>query len=373
MSGPLSGVRVVELLGLGPTPHSCMILADLGADVVQIRRPGGVTAPDGNADADAGLWRGRRVVEADLKDAADVRRIHDLITRADVLVEGFRPGVMERLGLGPEDLTESAPHLVYARMTGWGQTGPHAHDAGHDINFLALTGVLDAMGPVGLPPVPPLSLVADFGGGSMLLVIGVLAALHERARSGHGQVIDVAMTDGVGILAQLQWSWKAAGRWMPREKGNLLDGSAPFYSTYRCADGFLAVGALEDVFWQNLLDAMDITDLPDRWDRANWAPIKDVLAERFAVRTRAEWQEHFAGIDVCVTPILDFDEAADHEYARERHSYITVGGHTQPAPAPRFSRSEPALPRPAAAFDLTAVLDTWSKRSPDPGPNPITL
>ncbi|WP_040789161.1 CaiB/BaiF CoA transferase family protein [Nocardia paucivorans] len=372
MSGPLRGVRVVEMLGLGPTPHSCMILADLGADVVQIRRPGGVPAPDGKADADVGLWRGRRVVEADLKDDDDIRRVRDLITRADVLVEGFRPGVMERLGLGPGDFAEIAPRLIYARMTGWGQTGSHAHDAGHDINFLALTGVLDAMGPVGLPPVPPLSLVADFGGGSMLLVVGVLAALHERTRSGRGQVLDVAMTDGVGILAQLQWSWKAAGRWMPREQGNLLDGSAPFYSTYRCADGFMAVGALEDVFWRNLLAALDITDLPDRWDRANWSLIRGVLAQRFAGRTRAEWQEHFAGVDACVTPVLDFDEATAHEYARERNSYLTVGGHTQPAPAPRFSRSEPAIPVPAVTGDLAAVLDTWSGHAPTSGPSDAT-
>ncbi|MCF3937611.1 CaiB/BaiF CoA transferase family protein [Gordonia tangerina] len=360
MSGPLSGVRVVEMMGLGPTPHSCMMLADLGADVVQIRRPGGSTAPDGVADADAGMWRGRRVVEADLKNADDISLVRELIGAADVLVEGYRPGVMERLGLGPDDLLAVAPQLIYARMTGWGQSGSYAAAAGHDINYLAVTGLLDAMGPADRPPLPPLSLVADFGGGSMFLVVGVLAALHERQTSSRGQVIDVAMTDGAGVLGALQWSWKAAGRWVDRAEGNLLDGSAPFYTTYACADGgYMAVGALEDVFWQRLIDTLEVDDPPDRWDRARWSELTQTLAARFASRTRAEWETVFGSVDACVTPVLDFDEAAKHPYAVQRESYVEVEGMTQPAPAPRFSRSVSGTPQAATNTDVTAVLDEW--------------
>ncbi|MXP22415.1 CoA transferase [Gordonia sp. HNM0687] len=360
MSGPLTGVRVVEMLGLGPTPHSCMMLADLGADVVQIRRPGGSASPDGVPDADAGMWRGRRVVEADLKDADDISRVRELIAGADVLVEGYRPGVMERLGLGPDALAAAAPQLIYARMTGWGQSGSYALAAGHDINYLAVTGLLNAMGPADRPPVPPLSLVADFGGGSMFLVVGVLAALHERHSSGRGQVIDVAMTDGAGVLGALQWSWKAAGRWADRADGNLLDGSAPFYTTYACADGgYIAVGALEDIFWHRLIDTLEVDDPPDRWDRASWPGLTQTLAARFASRTRAEWESVFDGVDACVTPVLDFGESAKHPYATERASYVEVEGMTQPAPAPRFSRSTMRTPLAATSTDVTAVLDEW--------------
>lgn len=369
MTGPLTGVRVVEMLGLGPTPHSAMMLADLGADVVQIRRPGGPVAADGVADADAGMWRGRRVVEADLKDVDDIARVRQLIAAADVLVEGYRPGVMERLGLGPDDLSAAAPQLIYARMTGWGQTGSSALAAGHDINYLAVTGLLDAMGPANRPPVPPLSLVADFGGGSMFLVVGVLAALHERHGSGRGQVIDVAMTDGAGILGALQWSWKSVGRWVDRADGNFLDGSAPFYTTYACADGFMAVGALEDVFWDRLLETLGLTetlalaDVGDRWDRLQWPRLTDAVAERFATKTRAQWEEIFDGIDACVTPVLDFDEAAEHPYAVERGSYVEVDGMTQPASAPRFSRSSAPAPRSAENTDLATILDDWGGTS----------
>ncbi|MCR5976327.1 CoA transferase [Gordonia jinghuaiqii] len=361
MSGPLAGVRVVEMPGLGPTPHAAMMLADLGADVIRIRRPGpDLPGPDGITDADAGLYRSRRSVDADVKNPGDLVRIREMITRADILLEGFRPGVMERLGLGPE-ICDAAPQLIYARMTGWGQDGDRAMSAGHDINYLAVTGVLEAMGPAGAPPVPPLSLVGDFGGGSMLLVVGVLAALHDRSRSGVGQVIDAAMVDGAGLLAQLQWSWKAAGRWVSRSEGNLLDGSAPFYATYRCADEkFIAVGALEEKFWQNLIDTLDLGDLPDRWDRANWPIITAALGARFATRTREEWQEVFAGVDACVTPVLDFDEAAADPVAVQRRSHVRVDGAIQPAPAPRFSRSALGTPRPSTTAELTQVLDDWS-------------
>lgn len=366
MSGPLTGVRVVEMPGLGPTPHAAMLLADLGADVTRIRRPGAEpSGPDGIAGADAALYRSRRSVEADLKDPEDVSRVRELITRADIVIEGFRPGVMERLGLGPE-ICDVAPRLIYARMTGWGQEGDRARTAGHDINYLAVTGVLEAMGPIGSPPVPPLSLVGDFGGGSMLLVVGVLAALHDRERTGRGQVVDAAMVDGVGLLAQLQWSWKAAGRWVSRERGNLLDGTAPFYRTYRCADGrFVAVGALEETFWRNLIGVLGLADLPDRWDRAHWPVIGEALSARFAGRTRDDWVTAFDGVDACLTPVLDFDEAvADHDAVR-RGSHVEVDGMVQAAPAPRFSRTPLPVPAPASAVDLTEVLSEWSAGSVD--------
>jgi alpha-methylacyl-CoA racemase len=358
--GPLAGLRVVEMAGLGPTPHAAMVLADLGADVVQVRRPVRAAAPDGAADADALLWRGRRVVEADLKDAAQVERVLDLVAHADVVIEGFRPGVMERLGLGPDVCLERHPGLVYARMTGWGQEGAWSGAAGHDINYLAVTGVLEAMGPAGAPPVPPLNLVGDFGGGSMLLVVGVMAALWERRTSGRGQVVDAAMTDGVNLLAQLAWSWRAAGRWSDQRGDNLLDGSAPFYATYACRDGYVAVGALEPQFWDALVRVVGLEDLPDRWDRRHWPALRAVLAERLGERTRAEWVEAFDGTDACVTPVLSFAEAPDHAYAQERGSFVTVDGHVQAAPAPRFSRSTPPTPGPLVGADLGGVLDEWS-------------
>ncbi|WP_137808761.1 MULTISPECIES: CaiB/BaiF CoA-transferase family protein [unclassified Gordonia (in: high G+C Gram-positive bacteria)] len=361
MSGPLAGVRVVEMPGLGPTPHACMLLADLGADVIRIRRPGpDLPGPDGIPDADAGLYRSRRTVDADVKDPDDVARIRDLIRRADIVVEGFRPGVVERLGLGPE-ICSDAPQLIYARMTGWGQDGDRAASAGHDINYLAVTGVLEAMGPAGAPPVPPLSLVGDFGGGSMLLVVGVLAALHDRTRTGRGQVIDAAMVDGAGLLGALQWSWKAAGRWGSRDQGNLLDGSAPFYATYRCADDkFVAVGALEEKFWRNLVDTLGLGDLPDRWDRAAWPVISAELQARFGSRTRDEWGSVFDGVDACVTPVLDFDEAAADPVAVQRGSFVRVDDAIAPAPAPRFSRTVLPAPSGPSAASLGEVVEEWS-------------
>jgi len=339
-----------------------MVLADLGADVVQVRRPNGNASPDGIADADAGLWRGKRIVEADLKNLGDLERIREIISAADVLIEGYRPGVMERIGLGPDTLGPSMPRLIYARMTGWGQTGSHASAAGHDINYLAATGVLDAMGPTDLPPVPPLSLVGDFGGGSMLLVVGVLSALHERHRSGMGQILDVAMTDGASLLAQLQWSWRAAGRWVPREEKNVLDGSAPFYTTYACSSGCVAVGALEDTFWEQLLQVLGLLDLPDRWDRSNWPAITAALQLKFATRSRDDWVVAFAGVDACVSPVYTFDEAAASGYAQERASFVTVGGTTQPAPAPRFSRSEVQTPLPPTTVGIASIIDDWFPR-----------
>ncbi|WKN48650.1 CaiB/BaiF CoA-transferase family protein [Nocardioides sp. Arc9.136] len=362
MSAPLAGLRVVELAGLGPTPHACMVLADLGADVVQVRRAA-QAGPDGVTDADAGLWRGRRVVEADLKDPADLALVRDLVDRADVLVEGFRPGTTERLGLGPEECRRRNPRLVYARMTGWGQDGPLARAAGHDINYLATTGLLGLMGPADGPPAPPLSLVADFGGGSMLLVAGVLAALLERATSGDGQVVDAAMVDGANLLGQLQWSWLAAGRSTGDRASDLLNGSAPCYTTYTCADGrYVAVGALEEPFWRTLLELLDLDPavVGDRWDATQWPRQRALLGGRFVTRTRDEWASVVDGTDACVTAVLDLSEAPAHPHARARAAYVEVDGHLQAAPAPRFSRSAPRTPVPPSVVGGEQVLASWS-------------
>ena len=361
MTTPLAGVRVVELAGLGPVPHACMVLADLGADVVQVRRASQL-GPDGIGDADALMWRGRRVVEADLKDPDDLALARDLVDRADVLVEGFRPGTTERLGLGPEECLARNPRLVYARMTGWGQDGPLARSAGHDINYLATTGLLGLMGPGDGPPVPPLSLVADFGGGSMLLVTGVLAALLERSVSGEGQVVDAAMVDGANLLGQLQWSWLAAGRSTGDRRSELLNGSAPCYTTYPCADGrYVAVGALEEPFWRTLLDllGLDPAEVGDRWDARAWPRQRALLGGRFVSRTREEWSGVFAGTDACVTPVLDHTEVAAQPHARARASYVEVDGHLQAAPAPRFSRSDLREAEAAHVVAGPEVLRGW--------------
>jgi alpha-methylacyl-CoA racemase len=362
MTGPLTGLRVVEMDGIGPTPHAAMLLADLGADVIRVQRRNPRGAPDGVADADHVLWRNRRVVRADLKTAADRDCVVRLIAAADVLIEGFRPGVMERLGLGPGDCLGANPGLVYARMTGWGQDGPWATRAGHDINYLALTGLLHAMGPAQAPPLPPLNLAADFGGGSVLLAFGIMAALWERHHTGQGQVVDGAMVDGANLLGQLLWSWRDAGRWSDRRGTNMLDGSAPFYRTYECADGkYVAVGALEPPFYRQLLDGLglDSTALPDRWDKAAWPQLADCLAERFAEQTRDSWVHVFGDRDACVTPVLEFGEVPAHEHISQRNTVIEVAGVPQAAPAPRFSRTAAPLPAPARETELADALEDW--------------
>jgi alpha-methylacyl-CoA racemase len=361
MGGPLGGLRVVELAGIGPGPHAAMMLADLGADVVRVQRPG-----------DAGvlphrdqLLRGRRLVLADLGQPAERDAVLELISRADVLLEGFRPGVAERLGLGPDALLARNPRLVYGRITGWGQHGPLASRAGHDINYLALTGGLHAIGRPGERPVPPLNLVGDFGGGSMLVLTGVLAALWERERSGRGQVVDAAMVDGIGVLLQMVWGLRASGLWSDERGANLLDGGAPFYDTYECADGgYVAVGSLEHRFYTRLLEGLglDPEDLPDRDDPGEWPALRERLRAAFAGRTRDEWAEIFAGTDACVTPVLRFDEVAGHPHAAARGSVIEVDGVPQAAPAPRFSRSRTAPPAapPREPEDLAGALARWA-------------
>jgi alpha-methylacyl-CoA racemase len=360
--GPLTGLKVVELAGIGPGPHACMILADLGADVVRVERPAaGLDPLRGKPDH---LLRGRRSFAADLKQPGDVATVRRLIDAADVLVEGYRPGVAERLGLGPETVCASNPRLVYARMTGWGQDGPRAARAGHDINYISLTGALHAVARPGQPPTVPLNLIGDFGGGSMLCLVGILAALWERERSGRGQVIDAAMVDGASLLLQMTWAMYGAGEWTDRPASNLLDGGAPFYDVYACADGrHVAVGALEAPFFAQLLAGLGLkaADLPAQHDRSGWPQLRDAIAARFAARTRDEWAAVFDGTDACVTPVLSLAEAPREPHLAARRTFTELDGVVQPAPAPRFSRSAPPRPHPPrpAGTDNESVLRDW--------------
>jgi alpha-methylacyl-CoA racemase len=368
MTGPLTGLRVVELAGIGPGPHAAMLLADLGADVVRVERPsGGLRIPrPGTADY---TLRGRRSVAANLKDPAGREAVLALAERADVLLEGMRPGTTERLGIGPDDCLARNPRLVYARMTGWGQDGPLAARAGHDINYISLTGALKAMARPGERPLPPLNLVGDYGGGSMFLLLGVLSALWERERSGRGQVVDAAMVDGTSALLQLFWAYRGLGAWSDEPGSNLLDGGAPFYDTYCCSDGeFVAVGALEPQFYAALLDGLGIgpDELPQQQDRTGWPAIRARLTAKFVSRTRDEWAQVFAGTDACVTPVLSFTEAAQHPHIAARDTLITLGGVVQAAPAPRFSRTaagEPSAP-PQPGADTDEVFADWGITAP---------
>jgi alpha-methylacyl-CoA racemase len=364
VAGPLVGLRVVELAGIGPGPHAGMLLADLGADVVRVERPdgGGLQLAPGSVDQ---MLRGRRSIMLDLKHPADRETLLRLVERADVLIEGLRPGVTERLGVGPAECQARNGRLVYARMTGWGQEGPLAHRAGHDINYIAISGVLYSIGNAGGKPVPPLNLVGDFGGGSMFLVVGVLAALWERERSGTGQVVDAAMVDGVAALAQMFWSLRACGRWSETRGTNLLDSGAPFYDTYLCADGrFVAVGALEPRFYAALLEGLRLSgaQLPDQQDPAGWPTLRQQLTTAFATRTRDEWVAVFEGTDACVSPVLSFAEVAAHPHIAARDTIITLDGVPQAAPAPRFSRTNPDLPAPPPqpGSDTAEVLADWN-------------
>jgi len=361
---PLAGIRVVELAAIGPAPHAVMLLADLGADVARIERePRGELNPI-PTDRDPVL-RNRRVARADLADRSTRRLVHQLTDRADVLVEGLRPGAAERLGLGPDELRTTNPGLIYARLTGWGQHGPAARTAGHDINYLSVTGALHAIGRRdGRPPVP-LNLIADYGGGSTFLVIGILAALVERTRSGRGQVIDAAMVDGVCSLLQPVLSWRAAGLWSDDRESNLLDGGAPYYDTYTCADGrYVAVGAIERRFYAGLLAGLGLAadDLPDRDDRAAWPALRQVFAEVFARRSRDEWTAVFQGTDACVTPVLSFAEAERFPQMRARAGRHRPDGVGEPAAAPRFSRSPAAASSWATFAGLQELLSSWPVR-----------
>ena len=367
MPGPLAGLRVIELAGIGPVPHAAMLLADLGADVVRVERPsGGGQLARG---AQNQLFRSRRSVVLDLKAPSGRETALRLVERADVLVEGLRPGVAERLGVGPAECHARNPRLVYARMTGWGQHGPLADHVGHDINYIALAGVLHAVGNAEGKPVPPLNLVADFGGGSMFLVLGVLAALWERERSGAGQVIDAAMVDGVSVLAQLFWSLRAQGLWTDQRGANLLDSGAPFYDTYACADGrYVAVGALEPQFYAALLNGLGLAgqELPEQLDHAGWPVLRQRFTDAFASRNRDEWMAVFEGTDACVAPVLSFAEVPAHPHIAARGTVIEIGGVPQAAPAPRFSRTVPdrPTPPPQPGADTAAVLADWGVGGP---------
>lgn len=360
-TGPLHGLRVLELAGLGPAPHACMILADLGADVVRVERPHRFDLTDSTQDV---LLRGRRSVAADLKSDEGRELVLRLVEQADVLVEGYRPGVTEKLGLGPEDCFVRNPRLIYGRITGWGQDGPLAPRAGHDLNYLSITGSLAAMGRADQPPSPPLNLVADFGGGSMLLLVGVLAALNERVTSGLGQVVDAAMVDGVAMLSQMMWSLRAQGGWSDTRSANILDGGAPFYDTYACADGrWVAVGAIEPQFYAQLLNGLGIpaADLPAQLDPAGWPVLRETFTAAFLTRKRDEWTEIFDGTDACVTPVLAAAEVPLQPHLAARGTFVVRDDVFQAAPAPRFSRTPSLLPAPpgVAGADTDAVIADW--------------
>jgi alpha-methylacyl-CoA racemase len=357
-AGPLAGVRVIELAGIGPAPFCAMMLADSGATVLRVDRPGPAPDRPGPAPDRPGpgpgrperefLNRGRQSVVLDLKHPQAVDALLRLVDVADVLLEGFRPGVTDRIGVGPEVCLRRNPRLVYARMTGWGQHGPLANTVGHDIGYIARTGALHALGRAGGPPQFPANLLGDFGGGGMVMAYGICAALVERATSGQGQVVDTAIVDGVASLLAMPLMMLAQGQWRDERGVNLLDGGVPWYDVYETADGqWVAVGALEPRFYAALIDGLGLTDPPDRADPRNWPKLRELLAARFKDRTREEWTATFAGTEACVEPVLSLAEAAADEHLTARQTYVTRDGFIQPAPAPRFSRTPGELPDPA--------------------------
>ena len=360
--GPLSGIRVLEFEAIGPAPFAGMLLADMGADVLVVDRP---------ASSDLGLkrerWydvmlRGKRSVTLDLKSVSGKEAAMELVTRADALVEGFRPGVMERLGLGPDAALERNPHLVYGRMTGWGQDGPLAPRAGHDINYIALAGVLHAFGRKGEAPVPPLNLVGDFGGGGMLMGFGVVCALLEAQRSGRGQVVDAAMVEGASLLAAMFHGFLKADQWSETRGVNILDTGAPWYEVYETKDAkYVAIGAIEEKFYQELVSRLQLQGLPDQYDRARWPEMRRRFAETFKTKTRDQWCAVFEGSDACFAPVLSFSEARSDPHNAVRASFVTVAGVEQPAPAPRFSRTPGTVRRapPERGEGGLAALADW--------------
>ncbi|MFS2215325.1 CaiB/BaiF CoA transferase family protein [Telluria sp. Tellsp104] len=364
--GPLAGLRVIELVGIGPCPFAAMMLADMGADVIRIDRKPDPAAPNPYPTLGTKydvMARGRRSLALDLKHPRARQLLLDLVTKADALVEGFRPGVMERLGLGPDLCMERNPRLVYGRVTGWGQTGPLAPAAGHDLNYVALSGMLHAMGDADRPPSPPLNLVGDFGGGGMMLAYGVVCAMLEARISGRGQVVDAAMTDGAALLGAMMYGLRAHGAWSAARGANFIDGGAPFYATYACADGkFIAVGAIEPQFYARLLALTGASDpaFARQWDQDDWPALKKRFAALFATRTRDAWCALLEGTDVCFAPVLDMDEAPRHPHNAARKTFVDVDGVLQPAPAPRFSRTPGQAGSVAApGQDGTAILADW--------------
>jgi alpha-methylacyl-CoA racemase len=363
--GPLAGIKVVEFAGIGPAPMAAMMLAEMGATVLRIDRvvDGGLGIP--LATRFELLKRSRHIIQLDLKHPQAVALTLHLIDQADALIEGFRPQVMERLGLGPDICLGRNPRLVFGRVTGWGQEGPLAHAAGHDLNYIALTGALHAIGRAGGPPTPPLNLIGDFGGGALYLVVGVLAAIIEARQSGKGQVVDAAMVDGASSLMTSIYGGKASGRLSGPRGTNVTDSGAYFYEVYECADGrYVSVAAIEAKFHAELLRLLEIdpSTMPPQMDRERWPEVKARLAERFRTRTRDEWCALLEGSDACFAPVLSMDEAPDHPHNRARAAFVELDGVHQPAPAPRFSRTQLAPPTPPEALgaaDPRAVLAEW--------------
>lgn len=360
--GPLQGVKVVEIAGIGPGPFCAMMLADMGADVVRVDRAQQVPASmSGDPSLDL-LNRGRRSIGVDLKNPDGVETVLRLAERAGALIEGFRPGVAERLGIGPDECLARNPRLVYGRMTGWGQEGPLAHAAGHDLNYVALAGALAHFGRAGAPPAPPLNLVGDFGGGGMFLAFGVVCGILEAARSGQGQVIDAAMVDGAAVLMTMIHGLRHLGMWQDERGTNLLDTGAHFYDAYETADGrWVAVGALEPQFYEELKRLTGLEDDGDRMDRARWPEYRERLADIFAQKTRDEWAEVLEGTDACFAPVLTMDEAARHPHNATRGTFVEVEGVLQPGPAPRFSRTRPEVqgPPPHPGQHTDDALADW--------------
>jgi len=358
--GPLKGIKIIEMAGIGPGPFCAMLLADMGADVIRIDRPGGNNLLGLSYDV---MNRGRRSIALDLKSADDVETLLKLVEKADALLEGFRPGVMERLGLGPEVCMARNEKLVYGRMTGWGQDGPMAQAAGHDINYIALTGALHAIGTAD-QPVAPLNLVGDFGGGAMYLAFGLVSGLLEAKTSGQGQVVDTAMTDGASHLMTMMYSLMQQGRWSNERGSNLLDGGAPFYGSFQCSDDkWVSIGSIEPQFYALLKEKAGLSDplFDNQHDLKNWPVMKEKIAEVFRTKSRDEWCDIMEGSDVCFAPVLDLEEAPEHEHNKTRGTFIKKGGVVQPGPAPRFSRTSPELdlPPPQPGEHSAEILKDW--------------
>ncbi len=355
--GPLDGLKIIEVAGIGPGPFAAMMLSDMGADVIRVDRSANAMGGDPATPPSDIFNRGRRSIALDLKSPEGVAVLLDLVEHADALIEGFRPGVAERLGFGPDVCAERNPRLVFGRMTGWGQEGPYAPTAGHDINYIALAGVLAHLGRADEKPTPPINLVGDFGGGGMLLAFGVVCAMLEAQRSGSGQVVDAAMVDGSALLMTMMWGFKAMGIWSDERGTNMLDTAAHFYDTYECADGeFVSIGSIEPQFYLQLLEHTGLQqayadrgeELPSQMDRARWPELKGRLEEIFRTRTRDEWCQVMEGTDICFAPVLSMEEATRHPHNVQRKTFVEVAGITQPAPAPRFDRTPAQIQRPPA-------------------------
>ncbi|OIQ96267.1 E-cinnamoyl-CoA:R-phenyllactate CoA transferase [mine drainage metagenome] len=372
MKGPLRGLRVIEMAGIGPAPFCAMMLADMGAEILRIQRPQPeASAPRESRQSDV-MARGRRSLTIDLHAPGGAARVLDLLDSADILIEGFRPGVMERLGLGPDICLARRPGLIYGRMTGWGQSGPLSACAGHDVNYIALSGALHAIGRPDQGPTLPLNYIGDFGGGGMMLAFGIVCAVLEARQSGQGQVVDAAMSDGAALLSSMMYGMHADGKWSNQRGDNLLDGGAHFYNTYACADGkHIAIGAIEPQFYRLLLErcGIDEQDQPAQMDTGKWPELKRRFADLFRTRTRQEWCALLEATDACFAPVLDWDEAPQHPHNQARQTFVTIDGVVQPAPAPRFSRTPPAMPASAQALaaDACTVVLEWKRGAADHG------